>query len=89
MSTHVRVLFSSALPGTHALPTSSSRQTGSAGESEVRVMEVMHPRCAGIDVSKNATLFAGYRYLFFKYTRDDFLFDGALNGAVLGARFRF
>jgi opacity protein-like surface antigen len=44
---------------------------------------------AGIDVSKNATLFAGYRYLFFKYTRDDFLFDGALNGAVLGARFRF
>src|SRR5664280_831966 len=39
-------------PGTHTLPTSSSRQTP-VGRWKVRcVMEVVHPRCAGIDVSK-------------------------------------
>ena len=43
----------------------------------------------GIDVSKKASLFAGYRYLYFKYTRNDFLFDGALNGVVLGAALHF
>jgi hypothetical protein len=43
----------------------------------------------GIDISKKASLFAGYRHLFMKYTRDDFLFDGALKGVVLGAAFRF
>ena len=43
----------------------------------------------GIDVSKKTSLFVGYRYLDIKYTRDDFLFDGALNGLVLGAAFRF
>ena len=43
----------------------------------------------GIDVSKSASLFAGYRYLDIKYTRGDFLFDGAFKGVVLGAAFRF
>lgn len=43
----------------------------------------------GIDVSKSISLFAGYRYLHIKYTRDDFLFDGAFKGPVLGAAFRF
>ena len=43
----------------------------------------------GIDVSKKSSLFAGYRYLYIKYTRDNSLFDGALNGVVLGAAFRF
>jgi len=43
----------------------------------------------GIDVSKSASLFAGYRYLDIKYTRGDFLFDGALKGILLGAAFRF
>ncbi len=44
---------------------------------------------AGIDVSKKTSLFVGYRYLYIKYTRGDSLFDGALNGVVLGAAFRF
>ena len=43
----------------------------------------------GIDVSKSASLFAGYRYLDIKYTGGNSLFDGALKGAVLGAAFRF
>ena len=43
----------------------------------------------GIDVSKSASLFLGYRYLDIKYTREDFLFDGAFKGPVLGAAFRF
>ncbi|HSE37240.1 MAG TPA: hypothetical protein VLG74_08060 [Blastocatellia bacterium] len=43
----------------------------------------------GIDVSEKVSLFGGYRYLYFKYTRGDSLFDGALNGVVLGAAFRF
>lgn len=43
----------------------------------------------GIDVSESVSLFAGYRYLHIKYNRDDFLFDGAFKGAVLGAAFRF
>lgn len=43
----------------------------------------------GIDVSKSASLFAGYRYLYMKYTREESLFDGALKGVVLGAAFRF
>jgi hypothetical protein len=43
----------------------------------------------GIDVSKSVSLFAGYRYLHIKYDRDDFLFDGAFKGTVLGAAFRF
>jgi hypothetical protein len=43
----------------------------------------------GIDVSKKASLFAGYRYLYVKNTRDNSLFDGALNGPILGAAFRF
>jgi opacity protein-like surface antigen len=44
---------------------------------------------AGIDVSKRASLFAGYRYLYFKYTRGDTLFDGALHGVLFGVAFRF
>ena len=43
----------------------------------------------GIDVSKKATLIAGYRDLFIKYTRGDFLFDGSIRGALLGVAFRF
>ncbi|HWO02986.1 MAG TPA: hypothetical protein VNS63_27340 [Blastocatellia bacterium] len=43
----------------------------------------------GIDVSKSISLFAGYRYLYIKYTRGDFLFDGAFKGAVLGGALRF
>jgi hypothetical protein len=43
----------------------------------------------GIDVSKGITLFIGYRYLSINYDRDNFLFDGALKGAFLGAAFRF
>jgi hypothetical protein len=43
----------------------------------------------GIDVSKSISLFAGYRYLHINYDRDDFLFDGAFKGPVLGAAFRF
>ena len=43
----------------------------------------------GIDVHSNVSLVAGYRYLFIKYTRENFLFDGAFKGAVLGAEFRF
>lgn len=43
----------------------------------------------GIDVSKNASLFLGYRYLYVKYTRGNSLFDVGLNGVVLGAAFRF
>jgi hypothetical protein len=43
----------------------------------------------GINLSESASLFAGYRYLYFKYTRGESLFDGALKGVVLGAAFRF
>jgi opacity protein-like surface antigen len=43
----------------------------------------------GIDVSKSVSLFAGYRYLDIKYTPNDFLFDGAFKGPMLGAAFRF
>ncbi|HSO74071.1 MAG TPA: hypothetical protein VLU47_04475 [Blastocatellia bacterium] len=43
----------------------------------------------GIDLSESVSLFAGYRYLHIKYDRDDFLFDGAFKGTVLGAAFRF
>ncbi|HYV03137.1 MAG TPA: hypothetical protein VFB82_01040 [Blastocatellia bacterium] len=43
----------------------------------------------GIDVSKKATMFVGYRYLDVKYDSDNFLFDAALKGVVLGAAFRF
>jgi hypothetical protein len=43
----------------------------------------------GFDVSKKASLYAGYRYLHIKYTRGNSLIDGALHGIVLGAAFRF
>ena len=54
MSTSVRVLFSSALPGTRALPTSSSRQTRSAGEGEVRAWRWC-TRGARVSTSPNRT----------------------------------
>src|SRR5664279_5604751 len=38
-------------PGTHTLPTSSSRPHGGRQKGRC-VVEVVHPRCAGIDVSK-------------------------------------
>lgn len=43
----------------------------------------------GVDVGKSATMFVAYRYLYFKYTRGNSLFDGALKGVLLGAAFRF
>ncbi len=43
----------------------------------------------GLDVSRKVTLIAGYRNLYVKYTKDNFLFDGSIRGLLLGASFRF
>jgi hypothetical protein len=43
----------------------------------------------GVDVGKSVTLIVGYRDLYIKYTRGDFLFDGSIRGAILGAALRF
>jgi len=43
----------------------------------------------GMDVSRKATLIAGYRNLYVKYTRGNFLFDGSIRGVLLGATFTF
>lgn len=52
-STRVRACFLSALPGTHTLSTGSNPVTPGGRDGKVRcVMEVLRPRCAGIDVSK-------------------------------------
>ena len=50
-STSVRVLFLPALPGTRT-PNQVEPATVVAGRKVRCVMEVVHPRCAGIDISK-------------------------------------